>query len=235
MSRIRFIGFTDEAGNTGSAARPGSSGVVPPAPYGPASSFPVENGILTIPAGVQDIPPEAFRGREDLLAVEFEEPCSLRQIGRAAFCDCTGLREIRFPGNLPLREISDDAFRRCEALRAVSLPDSVETIGENSFSECISLADLHLSSSLKVIGRGAFSLCFRLRRAEIPESVTSIGDEAFYLSRNGKKYISLDFGRRTDFGGIHPDVLRQSHRCPQCGRPVPALGRTCSCGARIVR
>jgi hypothetical protein len=238
MSKVRFIGFSTEAddnGNAGHRSTRGNTGIIPPADSGPVSSFPIENGILTIPAGVREIPAEAFRRRADLAAVEFELPCSVREIGEAAFCDCTGLKEVRFPAEASLFEIRADAFRRCEALETVLLPEGVEILGDNSFSECISLTTLHLPSTLKTIGRGAFSLCFRLRHAEIPESVISIGDEAFYLSRNGKKYISLDFGARTDFTGIHPDVLRQSHRCPQCGRPVPKLGRTCSCGAVITR
>jgi len=237
LSKIRFIGIRGTAEGAGSSqGKTGQSGTVVPVNHGPASEFPLTDGILTIPAGVRRIPAEAFRGRRDIFAVEFEAPCALETIERAAFCDCDELREVRFPETCPLREVGEDAFRRCTALQSLRLPEGTEELGDNSFSECTSLLSLHLPASLETIGRGAFSLCFRLHSVQIPDTVSAIGDEAFFLSRKGGKYIRLDFGRRSDFSGIHENVLLQSHHCPRCGRPFPWLNRgTCACGANLGR
>ncbi len=242
MSKIKFLGFAPivrpdrEGGTDGSRqpADPGRGGIPVAEPAdsgGNRPVLPVRNGILTIPARMEEIPEELCMGREDIFAVEFEEPCSVRKIGRAAFCDCVKLREIRFPPDIPLQTVGEDAFRRCTALETLHLPEGTEELDTDAFSECVSLNDLQLPRTLKSIGRGAFALCFRLRHVAIPESVSSIGDEAFYLSRSAREYISLDFGKRTDFSGIDPNVMRQSHLCPYCGRPRPRWAVwPCPCG-----
>lgn len=254
MNKEAFLGFVGEstAAETRSAAGVSQETEAPTAGAsaagGAAAPFPVEKGLCRIPAGTQQIPAEMFRGRKDVTIVEFQDMGALRSIGRAAFSDCENLAEIRFLGMLPqespdknrggtcsLKEIGDDAFRRCRSLRLLYLPEGVERLGDDCFSGCGALEALYLPKTLKSIGRGAFSFCFRLRYAEIPASVEKIGREAFYLSRRERDYVELDFGERKDFSGIDPDVLRTSHRCPRCGRPLSRLARRCVCQTRSGR
>ena len=196
--------------------------------------IPIQNGILRIPANVSEIFDGQFAGRKDIVAIEFEVPILLQTIGRAAFCDCSNLRQIRFPMKMPLIKIGEDAFRRCAALESLDLPNGVEQLGDNAFSQCGDLAELQLPPTLTRIGAGAFSLCFRLKRVVIPLQVCTIGPEAFYLSQSKGQYIALDFGGREDFTGIDRGVLRESRHCPVCGKPRTLLRfRQCSCGAKL--
>lgn len=83
---------------------------------------------ITIPDGVKEIAPYAFYKHNGLLSVSM--PDSLLEIGEAAFCGCTNLKEVF--GGTNVKVIKDRAFYECP-LQTIKITDAVESIGLLAF------------------------------------------------------------------------------------------------------
>lgn len=89
---------------------------------------PGNDGIITIPEGIEAIGNSAFF--ENIKIKEVILPYSLKRIGSAAFWGCKNLRSIKLPTHLT--EIEDDAFL-CAGLEDIVIPGSVIKIGNSAF------------------------------------------------------------------------------------------------------
>ena len=83
---------------------------------------------VTIPDGVKKIAPYVFYKHNGLLSVSM--PDSLLEIGEAAFCGCTNLKEVF--GGINVKVIRDRAFYECP-LQTIKVTDAVESIGLLAF------------------------------------------------------------------------------------------------------
>ena len=101
----------------------------------------------------------------------------VKEIGRFAFDDGTGIHSITIPESVTL--IGDGAFYGCINLVNITIPESVTSIGEDAFFRCKKLANITIPKSVTSIGNHAFYYCTSLVSITIPEGVTSIGDGAF--------------------------------------------------------
>ena len=81
----------------------------------------------------------------------------IKEIGRYAFEDCTGLTSVHLPASLT--KIGYCAFRGCTGLTSISLPANLTTIGEYAFYSCTGLTSVHLPANLTEIGEAAFEGC----------------------------------------------------------------------------
>jgi hypothetical protein len=131
-------------------------------------------------------------------------------IGRAAFCNCSGLTEVVI-GNATT-EIGERAFQGCSGLMSiivlgdnpayksenglllsrdgkslvqgvngnVMIPNSVTNIASYAFYGCTNLTSIAMTDSVTGIGSYAFYGCGGLGSVTIPGGVTSIGDSAFW-------------------------------------------------------
>ena len=84
---------------------------------------------VTLPEGITEIAPRAFRGFTALTEVILPE--GLVKIGRRAFEGCTSLTRVVFPSTL--RSLNGHAFSGCSALAELILPEGVTVIPRNAF------------------------------------------------------------------------------------------------------
>ena len=138
-------------------------------------------GVRTIPNGVDVICRNAFRNCSDLNEVRISE--SVTMIGCSAFEGCVGLKELFIPDSVMI--IDQDAFKGCSALEKISIP-----IGLNVTKAGIhptTIIDIRTNDGIRNIPYGvteirdkAFCYCSELKGIIIPESVIKIGKEAFW-------------------------------------------------------
>ena len=152
-----------------------------------ADDIPRDVQILTVPEGVEEIAPGAFREIHALYRVIL--PDSLKKIGAGAFEGCGGLQWVDF--GIGLESIGERAFASCRNLRAIALPDGVAAIPENCFEKDINLLKVSLPAGLTRIENKAFYDCGYLEEIDfsVCGSLESIGEGAFY--RSHIKKISL--------------------------------------------
>ena len=79
---------------------------------------------------------------------------NIRDIGQAAFYDCSSLTGITF--NESLKNIGFGAFFKCISLKSIGVPESVEKIDGSAFMACYSLNSIKLPASDCEIGADAF-------------------------------------------------------------------------------
>ena len=85
---------------------------------------------VTVPAGIREIGPEAFRGLTNLRKVTL--PDSVEIIGVRAFADCEHLQQVILTETTKLREIREQAFLNCRELDISFVPENA-TVAENAF------------------------------------------------------------------------------------------------------
>ena len=133
---------------------------------------------LTIGSQVTNIPGEAFKNRSYINNVLII-PASVQNIGTNAFKGCTKLPSVYFEGGSNPANIGDAAFNGCTSLASATL--NVGAIGISAFGDCSSLSSLSLGTNVSTIGNSAFLNCTSLGGGlVIPNSVTTIGQTAFW-------------------------------------------------------
>ncbi|CAJ1929101.1 unnamed protein product [Cylindrotheca closterium] len=135
------------------------------------SSIPTKVTSLRIHSSVKTIPPYAFRGRGNLVNVEYPE--GLQVIGESAFCSCQSLREQQFPSTLV--EIGPEAFNDCYELEVVgSFPLNLKLIGQCAFFQCTNLRSIEILSGACNLQKSVFSACYRLTHVRLPQGLVII-------------------------------------------------------------
>ncbi len=89
---------------------------------------------VRIPETVRMIQHMVFSGNSSIKKVVF--PATLREIGVAAFSECTALESIEFQGK-SIDCINMSAFEGCSSLHMVSLPDKVGQLGAMAFDRFV--------------------------------------------------------------------------------------------------
>lgn len=157
-------------------------------------------GKFSIPAGVEVIADNAFKGCENITAITipntvtsigsgafldcknitsicFEKPCRVSYIGHMAFYMCEKLEEIVVPEYVT--EIGASTFYNCTHLERIFLPEGLEKIGDAAFWCCSNLSKIFLPSNLKKIESGAFAYCASLKEIIIPDGVEDLHEQVF--------------------------------------------------------
>ena len=96
-------------------------------------------------------------------------PRGLKEIGEAAFCDCSYLTELDFPDGL--ESIGSSAFAYCTRLKDLVFPDSITKVGEYAFEMCSGLKSVELSKHLTELSSGVFFGCEKLTSVELPRNL----------------------------------------------------------------
>ena len=166
------------------------------------NDFEIKEGILVhyngsdaevvIPAGVQSIGEEAFRGNESLESVTIPEGVS--RIERKAFDNCHNLTSITIPNSVT--SIGSGAFDdyvlgggvKTKNIYAGDLLNYLDIQFDlaawkeaNLYFNGELATDIVIPDGVTSIGKYAFWSCKSLTSVKIPDSVTSIGDQAFDL------------------------------------------------------
>lgn len=136
---------------------------------------------VTIPASVEEISPEAFKGCEKLTTIKFASGSKLKKIGDYAFRDCDSLKTISLPSGVT--EIGTGCFYECINLTSLTIPAKVTTIKAYTFYNCRNLKTV-TAKGAKSVGNYAFFQCGVLTSASLSADVTQIGDYAFQYCRS---------------------------------------------------
>ncbi len=131
----------------------------------------------TIPAGVTNIAPNAFKGCKNLQDVTISN--DVTTIGSYAFDGCTALSSVTIPDSVITVDIY--AFNGCSGLKNIVFSEnsSLTTINQYVFYECDALTNVTIPDGVTNISANSFRNCDNLASVTIPESVTAIGANAF--------------------------------------------------------
>ena len=117
---------------------------------------------LILPSEMDSIMPGAFRGSR---IQQFILPTWLRRIEAYAFAGCS-VRQIDFPETLSF--IGESAFEGCNDLRSVSFGGSLSVLGTSAFAET---GLLKIELPCKQIGAKAFWKCYDLKQAVLKDAM----------------------------------------------------------------
>ena len=136
-------------------------------------------GCMTsvIPQSVKEIGFAAFRNCTTLQEIHI--PDGVTAIGEYAFISCQALTSIVLPEGIT--EIKECTFQECTNLEEVGIPDTVTKIGECAFYKCAKLSNLVLPKALEEMGKAALAAT-NLTKIEVPESLTVIPPYAFSVT-----------------------------------------------------
>ena len=127
----------------------------------------------SVPEGVKEILPYAFRGNAQLQLVIL--PNSVTELPEGVFYGCTGLKSVTF-GN-QLRMIGPFAFYGCSALTQLELPAGLTDISDYAFGNS-GLEAITIPASVSLLGHGAFDHS-KVTKITFTGPAPQIGDDAF--------------------------------------------------------
>ncbi len=129
---------------------------------------------VTIPASVRDIGVAAFKDCTALTKVAV--PANVTDIRNLTFAGCTKLASVTLSANTT--RIGNMAFEGCSALAAITLPATVNYIGSGAFNES-GLTTITIPEGVKELPFKSFGYCTALTKATIASSVKTIDADAF--------------------------------------------------------
>lgn len=176
---------------------------------------PDENGVVSIPETVRDMPvtavgKRAFANQKDIRKVIV--PDSVEMVNSGAFMSCTALEEVVLPDTLTtlgaevfrgctalksftapasLTEIRADAFRGCSSLESVVLHDGITAIHAYAFYMCEELTSIVMPAAMPggKISEMAFAFCEKLSSITLPEDIVKISEKAFQYCNSLERLI----------------------------------------------
>ena len=141
------------------------------------SAFLNETGLnsIQLPASVETIMPDAFKGCKN--ATEIDIPETVSSLGNEVFYGCESLEKVILPYNISA--VPNYLCYNCSSLKTVSIPDLLGSIGAYAFCNCTSLEEFYIPISISNIGTGAFQGCSNLAKVTIFNSLKKIESSAF--------------------------------------------------------
>ena len=156
--------------------------------------------IIKFPESLRVIRTEAFRRRNEIVAIVFKKKCNLHRVDVKAFEDCNRITHLDFR-NTQLDHISFNAFMGCSSLEECLLPDTINYIGVDAFANCSELKEIDLKDATMVKGN-SFRNCEKLKTLKIGGNLdeqTRFNPEAFMVA-------DLDFNiELTNIPGVDSD------------------------------
>ena len=128
----------------------------------------------SVPDGVKEIYPYAFRGNSQLQYVIL--PASVTEVPEGAFYGCTSLKTVTI-GNR-VQKIGAFAFYGCTALEQLQLPKGLVEIADYAFGST-GLIEITIPASVTLLGNGAFDHS-QVEKVTFTGPAPQIGDDAFY-------------------------------------------------------
>lgn len=113
-------------------------------------------------------------------------PNDVKEIGSAAFLNCTGLKSINLPYGVT--KIKGSAFDCCSGLASIIIPDSVTEIDSHAFAECTGLTYVELPGGI-TLEDVAFYKCTNLTTVIFRGTPKSVDSSAFEDCFNIKKMV----------------------------------------------
>ena len=185
--------------------------------------YTIQDGILTVKNGVEEIYHEEFEGNTEFHTVKL--PDSVISIENSAFQKCKNLKKIYLPRSLIKigngafynTPIYDD-FEKNEAnelyidsylirinttLTGVyKVKEGTKVIADGAFSNCSALDKIILSESVYSIGRRAFAGCRDIKNILLSRDLKRIGEEAFEGCMMLKEILIPDMVDEIDYNAF---------------------------------
>lgn len=169
---------------------------------------------LEIPGGVVRVGDSAFKGCNNLLAVNLNAKLTAASsatagCGTAIFANCKKLEAVNLGENVKF--INNTAFQNCSALASVTMTDNLTVLGVETggqvFENCTSLESITLSQNLTYISVKTFNGCTKLATVMFG-ALSRVKKIRNYAFQNCSKLnnIILPSGL-TVFGGTNSDPV----------------------------
>jgi hypothetical protein len=140
---------------------------------------------VIIENGIREIGVAAFSNCSNMTSITF--PATLTDLYYGASGDtrgpvsyCTSLTSVTFTGQSLTTGLCGNTFRGCTALVEIDLPYGLTTVRYGTFESCTALQRVGLPSTLTTIEGNTFYGCSNLRSLTIPSSVTDFGGGSNY-------------------------------------------------------
>ena len=158
--------------------------------------------VLVIPSSVQVIGRNAFFRWNSLKKIQFAKNGALQKIEAKAFSR-TCLRIFVAPPSL--REIGQAAFHECTQLTTILLNDGLDTIGADAFGKS-RVKSVIIPASVQNIRQGAFQNSFSLESVTfaIGSMLSNIGPSAF--TGTALRYITVPLSATIAANAFDPQV-----------------------------
>lgn len=153
--------------------------------------YTIQDGILTVKNGVEEIYDEEFKGNTEFHTVKL--PDSVISIGNSAFQKCVNLKKIKL--NFNLQEIGEEAFRECKNLCSVDLPAKIQKIQSGTFMGCELLKNVEFNKNINEISQHAFDGCKSIEKIKIFGGV-SIRPWSFFNCEKLQEFYLDDYTNR---------------------------------------
>lgn len=172
---------------------------------------------ITLPEGIESIPPEFLRECISLKSLRI--PDSVKQIGSGAMYRCIELTDLKMPKNL--RVMWSNALDACLKLKEVSFPETMERLGSESCCDWQSVTRISCAAQVPPLCDESFSHqgwapfgdytsdSGRRTRQDTPVYVPTGTSEAY---RNAKGWDYFENFIETDFTGIDGLDIQDSDR-----------------------
>ena len=155
---------------------------------------------LEIPASIQKIDKQVFKGCKYIEKVTFEISSNITEISDYAFNGCSALKTIVLPNGF--KKFGYRVFKLCTSLTEITIPNTVtegnqifgvdgaikkvtfengiKTIPAEFLRNAYTLESVSLGNKVKTIGKRAFYNCKCLKNVSLSATVTKIGISSFY-------------------------------------------------------
>ena len=142
---------------------------------------------VVLPAGITAIPSNLFSGCTSLKSLTIPE--GVKTIGEAAFAE-SGIESIVIPESV--EKIDDKTFQGCPNLESIDIKAPINSLPDFFAFECPNLKSVSLPEGLEEIGCLAFVYCSSLKKLSLPSTVKNIKYAAF--AETGLESVSLPDG-----------------------------------------
>ena len=142
---------------------------------------------VVLPAGITAIPSNLFSGCTSLKSLTIPE--GVKTIGEAAFAE-SGIESIVIPESV--EKIDDKTFQGCPNLESIDIKAPINSLPDFFAFECPNLKSVSLPEGLEEIGFKAFVHCSSLTEVSLPSTVKNMKYAAF--AQTGLESVSLPDG-----------------------------------------
>ena len=129
------------------------------------------------PTALREIGRAAFYNCTSMATIDLASPSRLESVGPFAFYGCRNATELEIGSRLT--EISEYTFYGCASLKTVTIPSNIKRVGNSAFSGCTGLTEVVFEEGVEEIGAYAFNRNLTLPRLSLPDSVKTIETAAF--------------------------------------------------------
>lgn len=133
---------------------------------------------------------EYLGNREDKNITSLEIPASIQKIDQQVFKGCKYIEKITFETSSNLTEISDYAFNGCSALKTIVLPNGLKKFGYRVFKLCTSLTEITMPNTVTE-GNQIFGIDGAIKKVTFENGIKTIPAE---FLRNAYTLESVSFG-----------------------------------------